>query len=85
MRHLGPKEREMAHVIFISSKMILFHANDLLDQRFIQDGHFVPAYASGSVTAAVLEVVHVVQMMQMDREIDIQCDVTYMEQNFPLL
>ena len=43
IRHLDdPQCREMAQIIEISSKLILFHANDLLDQRFLQNGYFSP-------------------------------------------
>ena len=36
------KLREMAKTIHISSKLVMFHANDLLDQRIIQNGVFNP-------------------------------------------
>ena len=36
--------KEMAQIISVSSKLVLFHANDLLDHRIFESGKFVPAY-----------------------------------------
>ena len=40
---------EMAQIVSVSSKLVLFHANDLLDHRIIQNGSFAPAYTNTSV------------------------------------
>ena len=37
--------KEMAQIVSVSSKLVLFHANDLLDHRIIQNGSFAPAYS----------------------------------------
>ena len=34
--------QEMAKLIEISSKLIMFHANDMLDMQFLQNGRFTP-------------------------------------------
>ena len=41
--------KKKAQLIAISSKMVLFHANDLLDLRFLQTGNFSPTFSNGSV------------------------------------
>ena len=52
--HLESKLKDIEHkkmckTINISSRMLLFHANDLLDHRILQNGHFIPAYSPGYV------------------------------------
>ena len=49
--------KEMAQMISVSSKLILFHANDMLDHRIIEHGGFAPAYVHASVPDALLEIV----------------------------
>ena len=41
--------KEMAQIVSVSSKLVLFHANDLLDHRIIQNGSFAPAYSHTSI------------------------------------
>ena len=36
--------KEMAQIVSVSSKLVLFHANDMLDHRLIQVGNFAPAF-----------------------------------------
>ena len=45
----NPKQRKMIKTIFVSSQLVLLHASDLLDQRIIENGSFVPSYSLGSV------------------------------------
>ena len=49
--------KEMAQMISVSSKLILFHANDMLDHRIIEHGGFAPVYIHASVPDALLEIV----------------------------
>lgn len=42
--------------------MLLLHAQDLLDQRIIEHGSFVPSYGQSSVSDAILEIVDMVQL-----------------------
>ena len=57
----NPNHQEMAKSILISSKFLMFHANDLLDQRIIENGTFEPAYEQGSVIEAINEIITVVR------------------------
>ena len=52
----------MAQTILISSKQVLLHANDFLDQQLIQHGNFTPHFTSGSVIHAINEVVKIVRL-----------------------
>jgi len=53
--------KKKAQLISISSKMVLFHANDLLDLQFLQTGHFAPVYSQDSVTNAIIEIVNLIE------------------------
>ena len=45
-----PQVKEIAKLILFTSKLVLFFVNDLLDQRFMQVGHFTPSYVSGYIS-----------------------------------
>ena len=51
--------KDICESIFIQSKLVLMHANDLLDHRIIQTGTFIPAYTHDSVLNAVDEIVQI--------------------------
>ena len=55
-------EKSLAKTIFISSKMVMMHANDLLDQSIIENGGFIPFYTDESVNDVILEIVDLVRM-----------------------
>ena len=57
-----PHEKKMAETVLISSQMVMLHANDLLDQRIIENGSFVPLYTAGSVSQAMLEMVQLIRL-----------------------
>ena len=58
MRIVSCKEtKELVQIIFIASQMVLMHANDLLDQRIIENGSFVPNITSSSIKEALEEMV----------------------------
>ena len=50
----------MAKIINIASKLVVMHANDLLDQSIIQRGNFMPAFKFDCIADAVTEVVETV-------------------------
>ena len=52
----------MAQTILISSKQVLLHANDFLDQQLIRHGNFIPHFTSGSIIHAINEVVKVMRL-----------------------
>ena len=41
------KIKKLAQTLFISSKLLLSNANDLLDKEIIQSGNFVAVYQQG--------------------------------------
>ena len=59
LRNLKDNEqaKKMAQIILISSQMVMLHANDLLDQRIIENGNFVPNITSGSIIEAIKEMI----------------------------
>ena len=57
--HSFPHEKKLAQTISYTSRLLLLHANDLLDHRIIEKGGFMPDYDSGSVTEAILEIVKI--------------------------
>ena len=48
-----PVLHRKAELIQISSKLVLFHTNDLLDLRFLHTGNFTPTFVQGSVLNAI--------------------------------
>ena len=40
--------------------MVMLHANDLLDQRIIENGNFVPNITSGSIIEAINEMIELI-------------------------
>ena len=54
--------------------MVMLHANDMLDQRIIENGSFVPQYALGSVREAILEMIQIIKLTLFDRKFDICYD-----------
>ena len=57
-----PKEKQLAQMIQISSNMLMLHAQDLLDQRIIENGGFVPRFTHSSVSDAINEIVNLVKL-----------------------
>ena len=48
---------DLIMMIAINSKLVRFHANDLLDHRVIQSGKFVPSPSVSCVEHAMLEII----------------------------
>ena len=70
-----PHEKKMAQTLLISSQMLLLHANDLLDQRIIENNGFVPAYSTGFIPAAILEIVSIIQLTLKSRKLRVFCAI----------
>ena len=51
----------MAQIVSVSSKLILFHANDLLDHKIFESGSFAPVYVLSSVSNTLLEIVEMMR------------------------
>ena len=56
------KLKQMAQTITVSSNMLMLHAQDLLDQRIIEKGNFVPTYTRGLVSEAITEIVEMFRL-----------------------
>ena len=69
------KYREIVQTIYVSSKMLLMHTNDLLDQRIIENGSFVPILTKQSLAESISKVVHLVRATLVQNPVVIQCDV----------
>ena len=51
------KYREIAQTIYVSSKMLLMHTNDMLDQKIIETGTFEPIYTKQILSESISKVV----------------------------
>ena len=63
--------KEMAQIVSVSSKLVLFHANDLLDHRIFESGNFAPAYIYASVSNALFEIVEMMRWTIQNLNLDI--------------
>lgn len=77
--------RKKAQLIAISSKMVLFHANDLLDLRFLQTGNFTPSFYLGSPSQAIREIVNLIQATLEGKDLTINLNVDRLEYCHPTL
>ena len=68
------KLKEMVETILISSQLVMHHATDLLDQRIIQLGQFVPYYTQGSPSEAITDIVKIVRMTLLRKQLSIEYD-----------
>lgn len=67
--------QKKAQLIQISSKLVLFHANDLLDLRFLNTGNFTPTFVQGSISTAVVEIVNLVASTLEETDLEIELDI----------
>ena len=65
--------------------MVLFHANDLLDLRFLQTGHFAPSYFVGSPSQAIKEIVELIKQTLEGKDLTIQLNVDRLDYCHPIL
>ena len=52
-----PHELKLVDTMLISSNIVLLHAHDLLDQRLIEEGTFVPMFTEGDTVVAIDEII----------------------------
>ena len=64
----------MIKILLFSSLFLQFHAQDLLDQRVLDYGHFVPLYEYGSVVKAMKEVIDIMRYSISHRDLIIKFD-----------
>ena len=77
--------REIAQIIMICTKQVLLHANDLLDQKFIENGKFETAYTSGSIYLAIAEIAHILTLTLADRDINVVLDMNKTRALYPVM
>ena len=64
-------QKDLAQMIVINSKLVRFHANDLLDHRVIQSGKFVPSLSVSSVEDSILEIIEMMSWTLQRRNLKI--------------
>ena len=69
-----PVQKKMVQTILISSQMVMLHANDMLDQRIIENGSFVPLNTIASVKSAILEMIELINLTLYARKLKITFD-----------
>ena len=63
--------KKLIQIILVSSQMVTLHANDLLDQRIIKEGCFVPLYTSGSLLDSINEMIELMNSTLISRDLKI--------------
>ena len=63
--------KEAAKSIFITTQMLMLHANDLLDLRIIEQGSFVPSYIDADIYQTIMEVIKVVKFTHTESKLNI--------------
>ena len=68
------EHKDMAQVLIVNSKIIMFHVNDLLDSKVIQVGKFVPAKTHQYVGKTIQEITNIISwtLKQSNLEIEFQ-------------
>ena len=52
--------------------MLMLHANDLLDQRLIEHGSFLPVYTQGSIVGAIKEIIRAFNLTLYQKSVKIE-------------
>ena len=61
----------MTKAVLTTTQMLMLHANDLIDQKIIENGAFVPYFAKGSVVDAIAEIVSIFDLTLEHRKLQI--------------
>ena len=56
--------------------MVLYHAHDLLDLRFLQTGNFTPNYAEHSLPDAVFEIINLIRKTLEGKSLKVLCQMS---------
>jgi predicted transcriptional regulator len=75
--------REMAQTILISSKQVRLHAYNFLDQKLISSERFQANYSLGSVTEAIHEIVEIIQLTLVRKDVVVATDMTFIDDFYP--
>ena len=65
----------MAKTIHFTSKLLLLHANDLLDLRIIENDGFAPVFMKDDICEAIFEIVSMVRWTIGTKNLKIKCQV----------
>ena len=77
--------RELAQIILVCSKQALLNANDILDQKLLQNGHFQPAYTQGSIAKCIQEIITINKLTLTDRDVKLSVDFDQIASEYPCL
>ena len=66
------KPKRMANTVLTTTLMLMLHANDLIDQKIIENGAFVPKFTKGSVVNAIKEIISIFDLTLEHRDIQIK-------------
>ena len=75
--------REMAQTILISSKQVRLHAYNFLDQKLISSERFQANYSLGSVTEAIHEIIEIIQLTLVRKDVVVATDMTFIDDFYP--
>ena len=65
------QQKQMVKLISTCSYLALFHANDLLDYKIIQNGSFTSIYTSESITDTILQTIELTEYTLQNEELQI--------------
>ena len=69
----------LARISLLCTKQVLLRANDLLDQKQLENGSFSPTYSPDSVPRAIKEIVTIISMSINHRSLQIILDVNQLQ------
>ena len=64
-----PQTKEMVQTLFVSSQMLMLHANDMLDQRIIENGSFVAHPTIGSPAETIREMTNLISQTTRQKDL----------------
>ena len=68
-----PHLKEMVQTLFVSSQMLMLHANDMLDQRIIENGSFVAHPTIGSPIDTIWDIINLISQTTKEKGLKIVC------------
>ena len=68
-----PHLKELVQTLFISSQMLMLHANDMLDQRIIENGSFVAHPTIGSPIDTIWDIINLISQTTKEKGLKIVC------------
>ena len=68
----------MVQILFVSSQMLMLHANDMLDQRIIENGSFVAHPTIGSPAQTIKDIINLISQTTKQKDLQIVCDTDFL-------